>query len=93
MAIVALSSICYNFFWQLKNVYLDEKNKKVIINRTEILFNQIKRVESIVILRNSFIIVKLKNEIKGKHDFVFKPRNEIFYDKTIEVRLNKLIQN
>ena len=86
---IILANILKNFYWDLKRVYLDEENNRlVIIEKQEqilIEFSEIEKVELVRIL-SILIVVKLKREINTpKSYFVFK--------NPIEKKLNKLIDH
>ena len=95
MVFVLLLGIIRNFYWNLKYVYLDEKNGRLLVGnrkeKTVVKFEAIECVEVVKIL-SAIVVVKLNSEIGGIDNFNFVPKNNL-YKTSVATRLNKLIKD
>jgi len=96
MIMIILAGVFKNFYWDLKRVYLEEENNRLVIieKREEIWieFSEIENVELVRIL-STLIVVKLKSEINNISEFTFAPKSYFIFKNPIEEKLNKLINH
>ncbi|WP_412464388.1 hypothetical protein [Flavobacterium mekongense] len=90
-----LFSVFYNFYFQLKYVFIDETQKRLIIKHKgkeiKVSFDDIIRFEQIKIF-SILMTVKLRKEFEFGDEIVFVPKNtHTIFSNNLEKRLNRLI--
>jgi hypothetical protein len=94
MALVILIGITKNYYWDLKRVYLDKENNRLIIEEKKekifIAFAEIEKVEFVKIL-SAVVVVSLKRQINNMDDFTFVPKNSFLFKNSIVEKLNNII--
>lgn len=96
MVLAIFVGITRNYYWNLKYVYLDKENNRLIIEEKKekifIEFDKIEKVEYVKIL-SGIIVVNLKSEINNMYDFTFVPKNFYLFKSPIAEKLNDIIKS
>ena len=94
IVLVVFIGITRNFYWNLKCVYLDKENNRLIVEEKNkkifIEFTEIEKVELVKIL-SVVIVVNLKREIENMYDFTFVPKSYFLFKSPIVEKLNNII--
>lgn len=95
IVLVVLIGVTRNYYWNLKYVYLDEENNRLIVEEKKkkifIEFTKIEKVELVRIL-SAVIVVTLKSEIDNMNDFTFVPKSYFLFKSPIAEKLNNIIK-
>ena len=96
MVFVTLISIIKNYYWNLKKVFLDKENNRLIVKEKNkkiyIDFTEIEKVQSVKIF-SVVVFVNLKREIENMNDFTFIPKSQFLFYTPIVKKLNDLISS
>jgi len=96
MVFISLISIIKNYHWNLKQVFLDKENNRLIVEEKNkkiyIDFAEIEKVQTVKIF-SVVVVVNLKREIENMNDFIFIPKSYFLFYNPIVKKLNDLISS